>query len=267
MRLYLLGFTKKSQQPSTCSNSTAQSGQTMIEDFQIPALVVKAEIVWALKVVMSHFSLRLCLELNDLFKCMFPDSQIASKFSRSKTKCSYIINFGLAPYFSEVLLSQIKASSFFVISYDVRLNKILRNEQMDCSIRFWNNETGAVCSRYFDSKFLLRPNSKHLFEKLLESTKLLDLSKLLPLSMDCPNVNWDVLKLMSNHQEEKEHPNIINIGSCSLHIIHGELQRGIKSQNWELAKIFRAMHNLFKGSPAWIDEFMKVCESDTFALP
>ena len=233
----------------------------MIEDFQIPALVVKAEIVWALKVVMSHFSLRSCLELNDLFKCIFRDSQIASKFSLSKTKCSYIINFGLAPYFSELLLSQIKASSFFVISYDESLKKILRNEQMDCSIIFWNNETGVLCSRYFDSKFLLRPNSKNLFEKLL------DLSKLRQLSMDGPNVNWDVLKLMSNHQEEKEHPNIINIGSCSLHIIHGALQRGINSQNWELAKIFRAMHNLFKESPARIDEFMKVCESDTFALP
>ena len=239
----------------------------MIEDFQIPALVVKAEIVWALKVVMSHFSLRSCLELNDLFKYMFPDSQIASKFSLSKTKCSYIINLGLAAYFSDVLLSQIKASPFFVISYDESLNKILRNEQMDCSIRFWNNETGVVCSRYFDSKFLLRPNSKNLFEKLLESTKSLDLSKLLQLSMDGANVNWDVLKLMSNHQEEKEHPNIINIESCSLHIIHGALQRGINSQNWELAKIFCAMHNLFKESPARIDEFMKVCESDTFALP
>ena len=172
MRLYLLGFTKKSQQSSTCSNSTAQSnsaaqsGQTMIEDFQIPALVVKAEIVWALKIVMSHFLLRSYLELNDLFK-LFSNSQIVSKFSLSKTKCSYIINFGLAPYFSEVLFSQIKASSFFVISYDESLNKILRIEQMDCSIRFWNNETGVVRSRYFDSKFLLRPNSKNLFEKLL----------------------------------------------------------------------------------------------------
>ena len=69
---------------------------------------------------------------------------------------------------------------------------------MDCIIRFWNNKTGVVCSRYFDSKFLLWPNSKNLFEKPLESTKSLDLSKLLQLSMDGPNVNWDVLKLMSN---------------------------------------------------------------------
>ena len=151
--IFILVFTKKSQQLSICSNNTAQSnstakfGQTMIEDFQIPVLVVKAEIVWALKFVMSHFSLRSCLELNDLFKCMFPDSQTASKFPLSKTKCCYIVNFGFAFYFIEVLLSQIKASSFFVISYHKSLNKILRNEQMDCTIRFWNNETGVVCSR------------------------------------------------------------------------------------------------------------------------
>ena len=215
--IFVLGFTKKSQQPSTCSNniahsnSTAKFGQTMIEDFQIPALVVKAEIVWALKFDMSHFSLRLRLKLNDLFKCMFTESQIASKFSLSKTKCSYIINFGLAPHFTEVLLSQIKPSSFFVISYDVSLNKILRNEQMDCTIRFWENETGVVCLKYFDSKFLLWPNSTNLFEKLLESTKSLDFSKLLQFSMDSPNVTWDVLKFKSTHQGEKEHPNIISI--------------------------------------------------------
>ena len=91
----------------------------------------------------------------------------------------------------------------------------------------------------------------------MESTELQDLSKLLQLSMDGPNVNWDVLKLMSTHQEEKEYPNIISIGSCSLYIIHGALQSGINLQNWDLAKIFRAMCNLFKESPARIDEYME----------
>ena len=126
---------------------------------------------------------------------------------------------------------------------------------MDCTIRFWNNETGVVCLRYFDSKFLLRPNSNNLIEKLLESTKLLDLSKLLQLSLDGPNVNWDVLKLRSAHQGEKEHPNIISVGSCSLRI-HGALQSGINSQDWELAKIFRTMYDLFKESPTRIDEYI-----------
>ena len=94
---------------------------------------------------------------------------------------------------------------------------------MDCTVRFWNNETGVVCSRYFDSKFLLGSNSKNLFEKLLESTKSLDFSKLLQLSMDGPNVNWNVLKLMSTNQGEKELPNI-SIGSCSSILFMGHFK-------------------------------------------
>ena len=74
--------------------------------------------------------------------------------------------------------------------------------------------------------------------------------------MDVPNVNWDVLKLISTHQGETEHPNI-SIGSCRLHIIHGALHSGINSHDWELVKIFYAMYNPFKESPAWIDEYMK----------
>ena len=74
--------------------------------------------------------------------------------------------------------------------------------------------------------------------------------------MDVPNVNWDVLKLMSTHQGETEHPNI-SIGSCRLHIIHGALHSGINSHDWELVKIFYAMYNPFKESPARIDEYMK----------
>ena len=68
------------------------------------------------------------------------------------------------------------------------------------------------------------------------------------------------------HQGEKEHPNIISIGSCSLHIIYEVLQSGINSREWELAKIFLVMYNLFKESTARIDVYMKICESDTFAL-
>lgn len=108
---------------------------------------------------------------------------------------------------------------------------------MDSCVRFWDSNSSVACSRYLHSKFLLRPNLKNLFDKLIDATKSLDLSKLPQLSTDGPNVNWDVLKLMRTCQEEKERPSIINIESCSLHIICGALQSGINSQNWELAKI------------------------------
>ena len=131
----ILGFLKNASvqlatiQGTFCSTSTikALSGQSTMETFQVPALATKTEIWWALKIVMPHFSLRSCLELNCLFKFIFPDSLIASWFSLSRAKCIYFINFGLGPYFTDILLSQVKASSFFVNSYDESVNKILQN--------------------------------------------------------------------------------------------------------------------------------------------
>ena len=110
----------------------------------IPASTLKAEVFWSLKVVSSHFSLRLCLRLNGLFKAMFIDSEIAKSFQLSKTKCGYLINYGLAPYFKDVLLKSINSSEFFVLSYDESLNKVLQEDQMDVHFQFWDNDAIEV---------------------------------------------------------------------------------------------------------------------------
>ena len=43
------------------------------------------------------------------FWSMFTDSEIVKTFQLSKTKCGSIINFGLAPYFKDLLLKEIKS--------------------------------------------------------------------------------------------------------------------------------------------------------------
>ncbi|XP_065676426.1 uncharacterized protein LOC136092344 [Hydra vulgaris] len=85
--------------PNSSKVLNDKMAQPTIEDLQSPALVTKVEIIWTLNVVISHFFLRSCLNLNEIFKSMFSDSTIASKFALSKTKCGYLINFGLAPYY------------------------------------------------------------------------------------------------------------------------------------------------------------------------
>jgi hypothetical protein len=60
--------------------------------------ISKAEILWCLNVVIQHESYRSCEGLAELFGSMFPDSQIANKFSLGKDKVRYTIVYGLAPY-------------------------------------------------------------------------------------------------------------------------------------------------------------------------
>ena len=79
-----------------CSSKDTSS---TIRAMVIPASATHAEILQTLKVVINHYSLRSCLGLNESFRLMFNDGEVAKSFSLSKTKCMYYINYGLAPYF------------------------------------------------------------------------------------------------------------------------------------------------------------------------
>ena len=104
-----------------CSESPTFSQQNSVQPtmdtYIMPLSVAHAEIRWVMEVVTSHFSLRSCLDIKDLFSSMFPDSQIASQFSMSKTKCGYLNNYGLAPYYKEKLLIGDQKISIFHCSF------------------------------------------------------------------------------------------------------------------------------------------------------
>ena len=99
-------------------------------------VVSHAEIYWAMKVLWSHLSYHSFLNFNELFRKMFPDYQVAKSFQLSKTKCAYYAVFGLAPYFKELLVKDIKLSPFYSLLFDESLNNKLKEEQMDISVRF-----------------------------------------------------------------------------------------------------------------------------------
>ena len=55
-----------------------------------------------------------------------------------------------------------------------------------------------------------------------EATKDLDKRKMIQVSMDGPNVNWKLLSsIVDERQSNDDYPELLDIGSCSLHVIHG----------------------------------------------
>ena len=240
--------------------------QKKLDSVTVPTNALRAEVLWTLKVISSHYSLRSCLGLKELFEAMFCNSEIAKSFKLSKTKCDCFINFGLAPYFKDLLVKEIKAANIFVVSFDESLNKVLQEEQMDVQVRYWNEAAKQVNTRFFDSQFLKRPNVTNLFDCLTSSLKNLLLERLLQSSMDGPNTNWSVLKLLHEDRCEKDYPNITDIGSCSLHVVHGAFKSGIEAKNCDLKKIMKAMWKIFDGSPARRDICIKMFEVEEFPL-
>ncbi len=63
-----------------------------------------------------------------------------------RTKITYGIAFGLAPYFKKAALERIQKSDVFVACFDESFNDYLKETQMDLIIRFWDSETKKVHS-------------------------------------------------------------------------------------------------------------------------
>ena len=79
---------------------------------------------------------------------------------------------------------------------------------------------------YLNSKFLGHAAALDIIHEFNEGIKELNKGQLLQISMDGPGVNWPFFREIQKHREQKELPQLINIGSCGLHIIHGAFQTG-----------------------------------------
>ena len=86
------------------------------------------------------------------------------------------------------LPGQINSSLQFSLSFAESLNIALQKCQMDVNIRFFNNITNMVVTRYLDCNFLERPNADNLSSCIRESISGLSESKFLQLSLDGPSV-------------------------------------------------------------------------------
>ena len=130
---------------SDCVPSTLSATKDVLVEPKKQAMISKpsvraldANIHWLLEIFMMHVSYRSCLNLNELFMVMFPNSDITQNFKMSQTEVSYMIVYGIAEYFHHGLLSLLKKSSFFTPLFDKSLNDILNKDQMNIHIRFYD---------------------------------------------------------------------------------------------------------------------------------
>ena len=69
---------------------------------------------------------------------MFPDNGIAKNFSYGKTKYWFIVKFGIAPYFVELLNSHLKDLEYFVVLFDESFNCVAKKTKKNKWICIFN---------------------------------------------------------------------------------------------------------------------------------
>lgn len=173
---------------------------------------------------------------------------------------------------------RLNSVSHFVACFDESLNRIERKEQMDIAVRLWDINAEEVSSRYWDSVFLGHTRAVDLKNAFVGSLVGHDksdrdydvsrkniFSKLLQVSMDGPVVNWSFLeKLKQEIRECDEDPNLVDCGSCGLHVVHGAFRTGADATGWQLDVVLRNLYSLFKKSPAKEEDFTRITGSDIF---
>ena len=160
----------------------------------------------------------------EIFRLMFSDSKIASQFSCGEKKAAYLTTFGLGPYFADQLFKNLQSKPAYVLLFDETLNEDLQEKQLDVYVRFW--EDRQVVTRFLHSEFLGHATAQDLHDKLTPLLARLSHQKLLQLSMDGPNVNLKLRKLVEEDIQRSSTLRLLETGTCGLHVLLNAFHSG-----------------------------------------
>ena len=81
-------------------------------------------------------------------------------------------------------------------------------------------------------------------------------------------VNWKLLSLLNEdrQKEDSDLPQLLNVGSCGLHVVHGAFCTGCQSTDWRIDGFLRALWYLFPDSQARRGDFTAVTGCTVFPL-
>ena len=69
--------------------------------------------------------------------------------------------------------------------------------------------------------------------------------------MDGPDVNWKMLRKITEERSSTEHYcGLKNVGSCNLHVVHGTFKSGESNTKWGNDMLLKALHKLLDKCPA-----------------
>ena len=152
------------------------------------------------------------------------------------------------------------------MSFDESFNRHRQMCQMDVNIQYWNEIKHIAETTYLSSRFLLRPTAENVKDELFAGIEMLEKGKFLHLAMDGPKTNWKVLQLVDDALESGGFTRTLNIGSCTLHILHGAFGTGILYTKWELGKLMKAMFKILDESPARRNVYLREGTSGKFPM-
>ena len=85
--------------------------------------------------------------------------------------------------------------------------------------------------------------------------------------MNGPNINWKMLDLIVEDRNSNEtYPNLLDVGSCSLHVVHGAFRTRMKQTGWGIDLLLKSLYSHLHKTPARREDYTKMTGSEVFPL-
>ena len=84
--------------------------------------------------------------------------------------------------------------------------------------------------------------------------------------MDGPNVSLKFLNDAAKDRVANEQHELIFVGTCGLHVIHGAFKTGAESTDWKIKKILKAAFQILPDSPARREDYKSITGCDLHPL-
>ena len=91
-------------------------------------------------------------------------------------------------------------------------------------------------------------------------------NRIIQVSMDGPLTNWKFFNLLQKDRVEKEQHDLIDIGSCSLHIIHNAFKIGAESSGWNMKAILKGVFSILHDTLARREDYISITGKERFPL-
>ena len=193
---------------------------------------------------------------------MFPDSKIAANFTLSHTSSSYIIGEGLSPYFICLFIDDLVRSR---LPFSLHFGETITTQamkQMDLTLRYWSATHNEVWILFYPSLFFGHAPGEKVSSEIYNQVQnyRIPVDKMITLVQDGPNVNKTIFQHMNELilQDHPGFPGLIELGSCTIHIVHNAFGKGIDQYGKDIDQLSMDLYFLFKHSAARCEDFKNV---------
>ena len=202
-----------------------------------------------------------------MLQAQFPDSVIAKHVALGPQKMSYMVAYGLGPYFQQKIVRDIiEAHSYITLHFDETVSAQVK-KCMDLLVCYWSEKLNGIKVMYLAPIMLGHAKADtvvHEMLKVLEKLAL-PLKLILSLGMDGPKVNKSILGKLDEKKKEKGYKPLVRCPvSCLIHVCHNSLCKGLKQYGDNAEELCLNLYYFFKNNPSRREDLFEM--ENTFNL-